>query len=593
MKRLIFTQTPPKKIGENIIYVITRGVITQKYRESKNIYHITEFNEQYKNPNYINKYLFFLQKKSIDHFMKNFSYKNTSLWYLFEYILFYETNELNSMPSIARIMYDIDCLTNCITKLKPDIVECSFFDPKHNLIEEISEKNNIPYRNSYSFCIKRFNVNKYLFKPALFCKMILKLLSKKSSIKYTDNVFICSDRYYSNGIDSLYQGIQNDLSSNYKTIVYDRAWVLNKNIFVKIYSLYKDPDHEYVGQYYGPKEFFNTFKINDSIKKMYRANLFSELSTKLVYKEINLFPYLKSRLSFVFNNFSLFIADILSTTESIMAKNDSGTFYVEHEENYYGKSLIYNKNKQVIKALQTELVYPNGCLHRYVHDDRVLDKETDLWRPLPDIKFVSGKYPHNVLVRYGNYPKSILEINGMAKYSDLQEKSFNIKRLMGKYGFSKDYKNILYASGGVKEDEEKLRELIKFVRNNDDVKLYIKAHPSCDVKLLRKICSGNNNLNVIILFEGSIPELISICDLMISVHSTVIMDAFILNKPVMLINELEENMPYSEFTDIITVKDLSKLNSSLNFCLSREYGEVVKSYSRFIESYMGIFNKQS
>ena len=591
MKQLIFTRTPPNKISEDIIYVITEGVITQKYRGSKNIYHITEFNEQYKNPNYINKYLFFLQKKSIDHFMKNFSYKGTSLWYLFEYILFYETNELKSMPSIARIMYDIDCVTNCITKLKPDIVECSFFDPKYNLIKEVSEKKNIPCRKSYSFCIKRFNVNKYLFKPALFCKMILKLLSKKSSIKHTDNVFICSDRYYSNGIDSLYEGIQNDLSSNYKTIVYDRAWVLNKNIFVKIYSLYKDPGHEYVGQYYGSKEFFNTFKINHSIKKMYNANLLSELSTKLVYKDINLFPYLKSRLSFVFNHFSVFIADILSTTESIMAKNDSGTFYIEHEENYYGKSLIYNKKKQVIKALQTELVYPNGCLHRYVHDDRVLDKGTDLWRPLPDIKFVSGEYPYNVLVRYGNYPKSILEINGMAKYSDLQEKSFNIKNLMGKYGFSKDYKNILYASGGVKEDEEKLRELIKFVSNNDDVKLYIKAHPSCDVKLLRKICSGSNNSNVIILFEGSIPELISICNLMISVHSTVIMDAFILNKPVMLINELEENMPYSEFTDIITVKDLSKLSSTLNFCLSREYGEVVKSYSRFIESYMGIFNK--
>ena len=284
----------------------------------------------------------------------------------------------------------------------------------------------------------------------------------------------------------------------------------------------------------------------------------------------------------------MFIADILVSCKSVADKNDSCSVYIEHEENYYGKAMIYNKTSQVIKALQTELVYPNGCLHRYVQDDRVLEKTSVAWRPLPDIKFVSGPYPLDVLMHYGNYPQDILQLRPMAKYAGLQHQNFDRKKLCKKYGFSSNHQNILYASGGVKEDEEKLNELIRCVGARDNVRLYIKAHPSCDLALLKTICSRGDTTKVSIIVEGSIPELITICDLMVSVHSTVVMDAMVLRKPIMLINELEENMPFSSLTSIVTVKNLQNISHRLDECLSKDYAKVVDSYHGFISSYMGL-----
>ena len=89
-----------------------------------------------------------------------------------------------------------------------------------------------------------------------------------------------------------------------------------------------------------------------------------------------------------------------------------------------------------------------------------------------------------------------------------------------------------------------------------------------------------------LIIDGDVKELIFICSLFISVHSTVIMDAFLMKRPVMLINEFEEFMPYSELTDIEVVKDLSKLNDKLNYCLTDDYTSVINSYSRFVKSYL-------
>lgn len=601
MSKLIFVEELPKVLDKNYIYIITSGPITKKYSSSKFIYHYTEFNKGFKNPNYFNKNLFFLQEfvdqkfdgKSIKELL---IYKNFSLWYFFEYFMFYETLETKSMDSLGRVMYDIDCYENCVVKLKPKNIFISENNSKFKIIKDISKKFEIELKVS-----KKFNFNfkikkEFFFIPFLSIKFFIKVfigfilnISKKKQNLNCDILNLSSDRFFSKGNISLYPNLEKEF--NTVNIIYERVWMLSFNQIKNLLSIRKYNGFLYIGQFNSFKDILKIFKLHFFIKKLYRKKLKVIFKKNLTYNNYNLYDYSSEKVNFSFDNFSFFVSDILISLDNVYSKISTKSIFIEQEENYYGKaSLILNKDNNIkFFSPQTELIYRDGCLHRHYNNISLRDKKNILWRPLPDIKFVSGEYTKNILLNYGNYNSDNVKVVGIPKFENLSITNFNKESILKKYSINDNYEKIIvFAGGGVEADCEKIFSLMDSINNLDsNYLLIIKAHPSSNKVLLNKIVKSRDYSFVKVILEGNIDEVIAISDLFVSVHSTAIMDAFILEKPVLLINEFEEFMPYSELTKVLVVRDLDKLEFSLSKSLKKEYSnEVVPSYESFINQYL-------
>ena len=162
-----------------------------------------------------------------------------------------------------------------------------------------------------------------------------------------------------------------------------------------------------------------------------------------------------------------------------------------------------------------------------------------------------------------------------------------IKRTKESFSTGKE-KLIVFASGGVLQDSEIIPALIKAVDEISDVRLIIKAHPLADVKLLKKIVKSTKSKKVKVLIDVNLYELLKISDLLVSVASTVVIEAMLFDKPVMLINVVKCPIPYAEMGGAYAVFETKDIKDGLIRCLNdKELQKKLKiGRKRFLRDYL-------
>ncbi len=591
-------------------------IIIQEFNSKKktNITYLEEFDKNLKETKYLyglnwlqnwsNKKI--INGKSIKEMLV---YKKQTLWYFIEYLIYSGTWTLDYFTPTSKILYYIDAINYFISKYKPKKVIIKNNNKLfYNLVIKICQNKNIEIQN-LNIYNKKINIGKklknnlFLIRTYIILRQILRFIlryfkSKKINKKI---IMLSSDRFsYGNKKNNIFWGeisknLDNKKISN-KIIEYDRLWKvesLNKTYFKN----YKDIEH--ISQYYNYEVISDSIKVAKFLKeklKILKRN--KNFKKSLNYKGINIYNFIEDRFNLIFESLSYFIGDVLGITKNILKENKNKLFLIDHEDNYYGKGLIVNskKDKKIkIIALQHELINPITCIHRHIKSKRALDKNNFLWRPLPNYKCVSGNYAKKILLKQCNYPEEKIIITGQPRYDELTKyNKFNKKDICKKFNLDPKRKIIIYASKFL-ENENRIFKILSMYVNKNKIQLIFKAHPNANIPKLKKRIIESENVKLI--HNINLFELLYVCDLLITVSSTVAIEAMYLNKPVLIIDLFKRcTLPFVEYGAGYGVYEFKNIIDGLEMTL---YNKKIKDKlkigrTKFLKDYMyGIDGKST
>ena len=235
---------------------------------------------------------------------------------------------------------------------------------------------------------------------------------------------------------------------------------------------------------------------------------------------------MERQMDIAFRLISYYIANALIATKKILEKEKPKLVIVDSEANFYSKSLIQNTKKMDIKsiALQFGPILKEGS-------DIPLNNEI-----FPDIKCVDGPSAKYNLIKYYNYPKSMIKITGEPRYDLLSKNNWNKNQILKEIGLEHSKKTILFIDPGMIDRKfiDILYKAFKKFGLDKRIQFVIKLHPHDNYN--HKIFKKFSRKNIKILKEYNISKLVYVSEVILNVWSTVSIEAIIANKPLLLIN---------------------------------------------------------
>ena len=151
--------------------------------------------------------------------------------------------------------------------------------------------------------------------------------------------------------------------------------------------------------------------------------------------------------------------------------------------------------------------------------------------------------------------------------------------------------------------ENLLRKTFKIFESFQNVKLIVKLHPAQDpdVEYIKKLINQLNP-DVMIYHTEPIQKILEYCDTVVNIHtevlpSTVLLEALIMEKPVMNISLVDENYNFQFIKDnaVIQVTDKSDLEKHFKTILYEEdlRKELIKNAQKHLQSYLSNQGKAS
>ena len=209
---------------------------------------------------------------------------------------------------------------------------------------------------------------------------------------------------------------------------------------------------------------------------------------------------------------------------------------------------------------------------------------------------VTSSYEKDSLANKGINPKKIV-IVGNPKFDKMITRKYDVSSTRKNYGIPNENKMVLFITQSTVEHgfwTEGQRELffkaiVSEISNMEGVNLVVKIHPMEDIGVYEKMLS-DLGIDIPLLKDENIHELISASELMITSHSSTIIEAMILNKPVVIANLFGdiEFIEYALHGGTSKVFNKNEIRQTINNILNNE--EVAKELKiknqKFIEEHI-------
>lgn len=357
------------------------------------------------------------------------------------------------------------------------------------------------------------------------------------------------------------------------------------------------------------KSFFD-FEIKKNLKR-FRFRLRSlwgkldksdELQKVLIYEKINLYNIVKPSIkSYFFKGFSSFLGAIRNIEISKKLIRDciiDATACID--ENASSRFLVFASDMCNIPSigLQHGAIYTHHISYNYSKKDLYCYKNK-LNCILPDKTAVFGKKFKNLLIENGNYKPSQIVVTGQPRTDILFENKdkYSKKALCNKFGIDYKKKLVVYASQRLKDPSElkkSISEIVKSLKEINNAELIIKLHPAEENSFYNKLLS-NLKYKAIITKNADIYELLFCSDLLISISSTVILEALIIGKPAIQLNLITNYDIFEDCGDKLfkkVVKESYLTQTIKDFFNVAVSGKIVEERKNFIlDFYNGIDGK--
>ena len=355
-----------------------------------------------------------------------------------------------------------------------------------------------------------------------------------------------------------------------------------------LFSSFFDASIRNILKYYSP-----TFRnLWDEIDKK------SAISKVLVCNKVALYPILRWQIkSYFFGEFDSLIGAIrnIETGRKILHKYGIDASICV-DENGNSRFLVFASKMENVNsiALQHGLMAPIvNVAYSYSASD-VNGYKNNLNCQFPDVTAMYGDLFKKSLISIGKYEKfSSLVVTGQPRTDILIENKnkYSRERLSRKLGIDPKKKLVVFASQPLYEMSESkitLLSIIDSVRDLDDVSLVVKLHPGDDEEYYNKIIE-DSRYNAIAIKNIDLYELLYCSDLVISIQSTVILEALIMNKPTIKVNLIENydifgGLKPKWLIEVFNDKDLK--NEIRKVLFDKKYAHKInKNIKKFISDY--------
>ena len=324
------------------------------------------------------------------------------------------------------------------------------------------------------------------------------------------------------------------------------------------------------GNYDNHKVFFHNYLKLISTKKFQELFRFENIllwkQLEQVFEQMKYAPY-----------FPLLL-DLMDSLLLTFSTNKPQTIFLLYETGPLALALIIACKKFEIKTVGVQ----HGIIgedHNYYSFDPIATKKNPHGFPLPDKLLLFGESARKILIKNG-YPSDRLVTFGNPTFFNLDKKKsiFASKSYYEKYGIEENQKVILLTTiflqgkdswSKLDYDVQIWRYLLKNFSGNKNFFIILKPHPGEDTSIYKKILHHFDSSNVKII-QGNTLELISISSIVISVYSSVIIDAICLKKPVVEVKFDNAESP-------IPLEKLGVVISSNLDCISEKIHEILQN----------------
>ncbi|MGA9929197.1 MAG: CDP-glycerol glycerophosphotransferase family protein [Nitrososphaeraceae archaeon] len=500
-----------------------------------------------------------------------YQYGNTSLWW-FVYRRIW--------TKIEECLRFIENLKTLIEDIRPQVFVVKGFYDKLDLIKQICVVYNIKLEipiQSLRKVILQYNLKRKLW------KVLVHRYDNKTKNKKIERIGLAKD-LIKNSFDasSVRDCVIYLAGSNYRRDIYDwrndevisgehivqmvleRVIDVSKLLCIDVDYFYssdnsglekrlKDPD-----KYWIPIEMFITDELQNGSKKPieYLTKRIIALYEKKEFREAFVYQGIQmwSTLELLFKALmaKIYLPNYILTIEAaklLLSQVRPKSIFLPYETGVYAMAFIVAAEELGIKTIGMQ----HGIIHKAHFDysiDNLRTKTSSVGCPIPTYLLVFGEFYRKLLVETFSYPSDRVITVGNPAYESVPTEIMDSRRqkILLDIGLDPSKKTVLVATSGhqakygrgdydvliVKALSESLAQM------GNDIQVLVKVHPIEDAAEYLKIVREKNAPNLTVIEEYPIQQLIAICDVFVSVLSTTIFEAMVMNKPVIIVEISEK-----------------------------------------------------
>lgn len=521
------------------------------------------------------KYLQFLEKQEIEDMQLEdlYLYDNASMYYFERHAIYERLKNIffcfftikslmnNFKESIIvktddNVMFDI-----CKEVFNVEVIKVN--DVKEELNNEISDHRRIDIKKGIKLILRSLKGIKSYIKFKINCN------------KHKENILSISNAMNINKIkvngkegliDTQLGIVTEELKKKYN--MFNIQYLLNFNIIHKSLNYKKD---------YIPFEFFILYKrlskdknINKSLIKdeLCKLEKFNYKYEKYDLKDI-IMKYIFKNIK---NRYEEDVRELVSARNLIKKHNIKACIAVDEGDR--PREFIMAANMENINTYAVQHGIINSMSPAYIINSKYKEKI------IPKCTFVWGEKYKDILINNTNiYDNNNIKVVGQSR-TDLLKNYISTKK-------KKDDKiKILYATQYYKDILEPATNILFKALNkmDNEYEIVIKLHPADNYyETYKSLIKKYNIKNVKIIKEGDLYELLNECDVVVSVHSTVVVEGALLNKPSICILLPKYNDAGGFVRDGISkgAKDEETLKESLDNIMNYKFDNKFKSYIEY------------
>ena len=340
--------------------------------------------------------------------------------------------------------------------------------------------------------------------------------------------------------------------------------------------------------------------VIDYLEKLERLWDDIYLENKFTVEGISIWPFIKEILIETFRKRMYEYITLIFFSKKILTKTNLGCIVTL---NLFGESekAILNLNKNNKPSILLEHGFTN-----YVPEISRFDITSGL-DIFKDKIAVWGNIQKQYLVNVLKIPEKKILVVGSPRHDQFFRQIFStktdsVRTVLITPGLF-DPTNAQSSTFSYLRLENLLRKTFKIFESFQNVKLIIKLHPAQnpDVEYIKKLINQLNP-DVMIYHTEPIQKILEYCDTVVNIHtevlpSTVLLEALIMEKPIMNISLVDENYNFQFIKDntVLQVTDKSDLEKHFKTILYDEdlRKELIKNAQKHLQSYLSNQGKAS
>lgn len=473
--------------------------------------------------------------------IKDITYRNISVWWFFDFWLYYS---FFKWDMVKNICWYIDIIRIILKKTKPKKVTAignstlsmiiSQLHPEAEVIEIHDRQHIKPYLIDYGLRAKH-----------LARKWLARIYHRGYKPGYKDILFTTYTSNHRPCVkedgniqkeDAILGYVVRRAQKRYKTAVADIDFT--KNLGIRLLKEKRKLKENIPFEYYFSRRISSyAGKKAKEIRERWKELDDKDFRETCVYEKINIYALLKPWLEFVFRRRISLAIDYIETALEMIDREDPDLVFVVDETAIFGRSVITAARLKGLPtaAIQHGYITPDAVEYMHIKGDISDDLSIDRpYCPIADKTVVYGPYTKEILTRPGNYPEYSVAVTGQPRYDCFEKKVFSRDKVFRQFRLDRKKKLILWTTQDVPSQEE---VIFNAVKNIKDAQLLVKLHPR-ELAGVKPYYEKAREMGIKIkaVQEGNTFEMISACDVMITMHSTTGLEAIMMSKPIVVLN---------------------------------------------------------